>query len=62
MGDSWKEQPSTGPTLAEQASPAPAPPTAKERQQIREAQARGKQDREKMREAGFGDHKGTEGF
>ena len=50
-----------GPSLAEQASPAPAFPTAKELQQIADAQRRAKKDREDMRAAGFGDHKGVEG-
>lgn len=50
------------PSLAEQASPRPAPPTPKEREQIAEGQKRAKADQEELRKGGFGDHKGTEGF
>jgi hypothetical protein len=56
------ERPANEPSVIEQAAPRPAPPTDKERQQIADAQAKAKKDREELRAAGFGDHKGTEGF
>lgn len=46
--------------LAARASPEPRMPTAKEKQQIADAQKRAAKERAAMRAAGFGDHKGSE--
>jgi len=62
MDDKQVRRPAIDPSPVEQASPAPAPLTDKERQQIAEGQARAKRDQEELRARGFGDHKGTEGF
>lgn len=61
MERNWK-RPMPGPTLAEQASPMSRMPTDKERAQIAAARERGQRDQQAMRAAGFGDHKGVEGF
>ncbi|HJT41260.1 MAG TPA: hypothetical protein VJ762_13090 [Sphingobium sp.] len=61
MDGSWRDRPARDENLAAQASPEPRFPTAREKQQIADAQARGKKERAAMRAAGFGDHKGSEG-
>ncbi|WP_156518402.1 hypothetical protein [Sphingobium tyrosinilyticum] len=62
MADDRTERPANEASLAKQASPKPATPTEKEKQQIADAKERAKKDQEELRSQGFGDHKGTEGF
>ncbi|HWV12769.1 MAG TPA: hypothetical protein VN110_05685 [Sphingobium sp.] len=62
MDQDRNERPTNETELIKKASPRPQSPSDKERQQIADAQAKAKKDQEELRSAGFGDHKGTEGF
>ncbi|CAD7338061.1 hypothetical protein SPHS6_01812 [Sphingobium sp. S6] len=62
MDHDQNECPTNETEIVKKASPKPQPPTEKERKQIADAQEKAEKDQEELRSAGFGDHKGTEGF
>ncbi len=62
MDQDRNERPTNETEIVKKASPKPQMPTDREREQIADAQEKAKEDRDELRSAGFGDHKGSEGF